>query len=297
MTEETGEQKQETAGEKIGEGTGETGETGEKGDAEARARRMGWVPESEWQGDPPKAGFASAEAFIERGESELPILRERNRKLDKELAETSQRIAELGTTLAEFKEHSAKVDERAVKRAKEELKAAQRKAVEDGDTDAFDTAAKGIEDLDKDAPKPEDRSVKAQAKSPDDDPVFKKWAGQNPWYGDDVVRTVFANSAAPIIAEKGYTGTAFYAEIEREVRAEYPERFENPNRKRASNVEGGGRSTPRPKKNGRDYGNLPAEAKAQCDKFVKTMVKGANGKMEPLLTREQFVEDYDWSEA
>lgn len=278
MTEETGDQK--TAGEETGKATEEKVAL-----AEDRARRMGWVPESEWKGDPPPAGFVGAEAFIERGETELPILRERNRKLDSELAQTSQRIAELGSTLVEFKEHHANVDERAYKRAKKEIQAAQRQAVEDGDTAAFDTAAKDLDDLDADAPK--DRSVKAQTKSADDDPAFKRWAGQNSWYGEDIVRTVFANSAAPIISQKGYTGAAFYTEIERVVREEYPERFENPNRKKPQNVEGGGRSTPRPKKNGRDYADLPADAKAVCDRFVK----------EKLLTQKQYVADFQWDEA
>ena len=42
---------------------------------EAEARKMGWLPESEWMGAPPKYGFVDAQTFLERGETILPILK------------------------------------------------------------------------------------------------------------------------------------------------------------------------------------------------------------------------------
>ena len=43
----------------------------------ARARRMGWIPKDEYGGKPDN--WRSAKDFIERGENEMPILRERLR--------------------------------------------------------------------------------------------------------------------------------------------------------------------------------------------------------------------------
>ena len=46
---------------------------------------------------------------------------------------------------------------------------------------------------------------------------------------------------------------------------------------------GGGR--PSPKGGAKGYADLPADAKRQCDRFVKTI---------PGFTREQYVKDFQW---
>ena len=111
--------------------TGAGAEAGAEGATEARARRMGWKPEAEWQGEPPKDGFRTAEEFVEHGTAELSILRERNKKLDTQLVERDKRLDEMSGTLAEFKEFASKSEERAYKRAKKDLQAKQRQAMAD----------------------------------------------------------------------------------------------------------------------------------------------------------------------
>lgn len=68
-------------------------------DAEARARRMGWRPEDEWDESATKnkrrpTRFLTAEEYLVKVENDLPVLRERNRFLDGELAEARTMIAE-----------------------------------------------------------------------------------------------------------------------------------------------------------------------------------------------------------
>ena len=66
---------------------------------------------------------------------------------------------------------------------------------------------------------------------------------------------------------------------------EYPDKFGNPRREQASSVAEPGSQAPRPKK-GKTYDDLPPEAKAACDKFVRTI---------PGYKREDYVKEYDWS--
>ena len=50
---------------------------------EEEARKLGWVKQEEWKGDPDK--WRPAEEFVERGRNIVPIMRERLEKLEKEL--------------------------------------------------------------------------------------------------------------------------------------------------------------------------------------------------------------------
>jgi hypothetical protein len=65
------------------------------------------------------------------------------------------------------------------------------------------------------------------------------------------------------------------------VKAKFPDKFENPRRKAAMHEGGGARGE---SKRGKSYANLPADAKATCDRFVK---KG-------LMTKEAYVDAYEW---
>ena len=60
---------------------------------ESIARRWGWKPKEEFRGPPDR--WTSAEDFVARGENELPILRERNRNLDRQVEEASRAVTEL----------------------------------------------------------------------------------------------------------------------------------------------------------------------------------------------------------
>lgn len=69
-------------------------------EAEARARRMGWRPPDEWseagtKGKRRPSRFLTAEEYLDKCENDLPVLRERNRFLDGELAGSFARNAEL----------------------------------------------------------------------------------------------------------------------------------------------------------------------------------------------------------
>lgn len=271
---------QEVEIEETGEEAAEVGQEAPKADPklEARAKRMGWVPQEDYRG--PKDNWRSAGEFIAHGEAELPILKERNRKLDDQVAKLEKKLGDLDGTIKEFAEHHSKVEQRAHARAVKELKTEQRKAVEEGDTATFDKLGQEIDDLSKEVQKPAEKK-----ESPDDDPAFKGWTGDNSWYNDDIDLTVYADQAAPVIARKtGLTGRPFYDAVTEAVKAKFPNNFTNTRREKPSAVEGAG-DMAEPKKGGeKTFNDLPPEAKAACKRFV------AQG----LVTKEQYLNDYEW---
>lgn len=282
MTDQTEAQDTGTTGK--GAGDDDNGQGGDNGSTEARARRMGWVPEEDWQGTPPQGGFRTAEEFIERGETELPILRERLRKSDGQVVELTASVEEMSGVLKDFKTHYDGVEKRAYDKALKEIEEKQRQAVEDSDTAAFDAAEAERKKLDP----PKTTSETKKPPGPDDDPAFKAWATENQWYGEDVELTGYADMIAAPVGRKGYKGRALYDQIEAEVRKKFPDSFKNPKRDDPPSVEGGGKpaaSGGGSKKH--SYANLPAEEKAACDRFVKTI---------PGFTKEEYVKTYDWSE-
>lgn len=261
-------------GEGQDEGTKDAAGEDVKGDDEPTeieelAGETGWSPKDKWRGN--ADDWVDARTFIRQGTT---ILRSTLKRQDGELTE-------IRGTLGEFRDHYRNVEQRAHDRAVTELKSEQRAAVEDGDTAAYDAAGKKIDDLDKDAPV---KATKPAERTQDEDPNFKAFSADNPWYGDDIRLTAYAESISAVVGRK-HEGRTFYDKIAEEVRAEFPEKFGNAARKKPSRVEGSGAGTMRRGSgNGKTYADLPPEAKAACDRFVK----------QNLMKRDQYVSDYEW---
>lgn len=241
---------------------------------ESRARNLGWVPKEEFHGDPTQ--WKDAEDFVRHGEETLPVLRENLRKLHTKLDEQ-------GRVMKDFAEYHKKTEERAFHRALKRLKDEQLEAVGDGDKKKFKEIEGEIEDLQKDHEKEGARGKEADP-AMRENPAFAEWQEENPWYGDNVEMTIYADQAGGIISSRnrGITAAALYKKVTAEVKKKFPNSFKNPRRSQASTVEGdtpaAGNSTPM----GRTYSDMPAAARKACDDFVK----------EKLLTREEYVKDY-----
>lgn len=236
-------------------------------DIEARARRMGWVPKEEFRG--PESGWKDAEAFVEAGENALPVLRERNRKLDSEVAKLQAIVRELPGKLS-------KIEQQMYERATRELKDRQRKAVESGDVEEFDAVEREISSLQKQA-KEEDGGKKKV----DTQPIVDAWAKQNPWFNDDEDMAAYAQG----IHSKTWDGNPDTLEenlemVTERVKKTFAAKFENPNRQKPAAVEGNGAKIKT--KRGKGYDDMPAEARAVCDELVAAKV----------LTKDQYIKDY-----
>ena len=245
---------------------------------EARALRMGWVPQDRFRGD--SARWVDAKTFVERGENELPILRERLRKADEHLRE----FGELKETVKEFRGYMTDVEQRAYNRAKRDLELQRQAAKEAGDFDRYDQVTTEIGELEANAKPKQDKTQEKTEVKPDPmkDPVFTGWVDDNDWFQKDPERAAYANSYGEYLnrTKPHLHGQAFLEEVTKAVKKEFPDKFENPRRNGVPRVEAGG--VGKAKGNGKTYNDLPADAKAACDRFVK----------QGLVKKEDYVKDY-----
>jgi hypothetical protein len=250
-------------------------------ESEVKAKRLGWVPKDEFKGDPEK--HRSAEEFLERGEAMMPFLKRDNDKLHQSMTKLERRLEEQAQTFTKFVEFSSKAEERAYKKAKSELEAKLDSAVETADVAGARQVRKDIADLEAAKPEP----VEVAKPTPQLDPIIQSWIGENEWFNKDkALNAVAVDIYGELEVEQpGASKADLLAETKRQVMEKFPKKFGiNPNRDNAAAVASPGGIAPK-KKPGKTYDDLPADAKAACTKFVKTI---------PGYTKEKYVKDYEW---
>lgn len=286
-----------------------TGQEGEKTftDVEARARRMGWRPKEEFRGPPDR--WSSAEDFIARGENELPILRERNRNLDRQLEETGRTVTELktrmeqtGEVLSSMREMGLKAEERAYRKARTEIEEEMRTRAAAADVVGVTETQRKLEELDKerDAAKVAPAAVVAKAAdapaAKPRDPVAEQWIADNPWFTSDAEMNSTAQGihTGMLQSRKDLSLADNLAETKRRIMKLYPEKFANANRDEAIAVAQPSGNAPAPtnRNKKKTYADLPADAKAACDKYVKQI---NSTKPKVPYTPEEYVSMYEAS--
>lgn len=239
----------------------------------ARASRMGWVAKDQFRGDPNK--WKPAKEFLERGEREIPILRERLHKMETEYAHMSN-------TLKRFNENHEKALATAREQAIAETKRQQAEAVALGDKDAFLAADRKLEELRREEQRPTQQQEPQQVTFT---PEFLEWKAQNQWVESDPEMYQYALAQGAYLDRtkphlKADT-RAFLAEVRKRVEKEFPHKFGNPQRSAPSSVEGDSRAAPA-KRGKYTYSDLPPEAKQACDRYVK----------QGLMNKETYLKHY-----
>ena len=260
------------------------------------ARKGGWVPKEEYRGD--ESSWVDAETFVERGRQINPILRANNERLKKEIAERDRKhqaeIDEMKQSVEEFKAFQREASERKVNQLQAELKTLRAARSEATSQEDHEKAAEIDERIDavKDQVQ-EAKTVKQETPKPkaadvqEFTPEMKRWFNDNPWYGDDqqyLEETEMVNALGTAIRKKHptVTGVDFLDLLDQSIQKNLPSIKGN---RKGPSVEGGNR-TARTTAGKRSYENLPSDSKAACDKFVK----------QGILTREQYLADYNWDE-
>lgn len=250
------------------------------GEVEDKARRMGWVDKEEFRGD--EKLWVDAERFVERGENELPIMRERLKKMDGSVVSLTGKVSSLTKTLNDVQKFYSDSEERAYNRALKEITDKQREAVEEKDIEGFDALEKEKEELAKTKPVAPAAVDPAEAEEQE---VFDGWRADNAWFDEDLESQQYAVHIARFLEDnKGLKGRALYDEVTKEVKGKFPDKFENKKRQEPTAVIDADTEVA-PKKGKRTYANLPAEAKAECDRFVKEI---------PEFTKEEYLKHYEW---
>jgi len=257
------------------------------------AESQGWVPKERFRGN--EADWVDADVFVKRGREILPILRKNNENLVKDLQSTKQQLQEFKLAAEEFKKFQKEAFERKAQdyqRRIEEIKESRAQAISDGDgkkvnalDDALDQAKEELVEA-KQAVKDADR-VPATSPTPTIEPELQTWLDSNKWFGEDKRMTSVANGLGESIRLEfpSLKGQPFLDKLDEVLAEEFPNKFGS-KKSPSSRVESGsGRQSRTSGSNAQSYDNLPAEAKAACDRFVK----------QKLMTREQYVADFDWS--
>jgi hypothetical protein len=249
--------------------------------AEVEAKQFGWVPEDEFKGNP--AEWKDAETFLRRGKEINGFLRKDLEKIQSDNRKKDAELAEIRATMEEFRKYHNETEARAYKRAIEALKEEKKVAIEQGDGSRvveIDDELENIKEAQQTKPK---ETAKEQA--PGYDAEFVAWNKANLWFSTDAELQSLALLVGQEInaEEPDKKGRAFYDEVAKRVKEAAPEKFENPARKNASVASSSDGRSPSTK-NKKSYNDLPAEAKAACDKFVK----------QKLMSQEQYVAEYQW---
>lgn len=242
------------------------------------AARFGWKPQAEWTGAP--EDWVDAAKFLARGRDYNGYLKKQNERLQTQ-------IDELRDTLSAFQEHHTKVAQRAYDKALSDLKNSRKQALREGNLELVAELEDHIERAEEDAPKP--IAAPKSAPEPQVDPTvereFRQWVSENSWFDKSEAARLLANG----IGEKWkgrLQGRAFLDQIAVEVREAMPHLFENAQRRAPPAVDSG--SAHGAPKGGKSYGDLPPEAKKECDRLTRRLM--ADGK--PVMTREQYVKEY-----
>ena len=269
-------------------------------EVEQQARQLGWVSQEEFQGEPSR--WRSAEDYVARGESLLPLLKADKRKLEEsvdilttEVTTTKQALSDALEAIEAFKEFangSAKKDfEVAVASLKEQVIVAR----ENGDIRAEMKAEAALEKLGDKAPEVLAKTITPapapQQKQAPETPEFKAWKAENPWLDSaapaDKEKTAYAASMAAFVrATTSLQGSEFFARVSDLVGEKYTAK---------EPVDRTGAPAARPHTGGRSYSALPADAKAACDRLGAKLTGPGKAYKTDAEWRAAYVSRFDWS--
>lgn len=266
----------------------------------AEAREAGWRPEDQFKGD--KAKWVDAKTYLERAEHVLPIIKKDRDKLRAELASQATkvltlegRMKEASESLEGFKKYHEEDVKRRVKQARAELKKQLVQAKKDGDVEAEVQITEDLAEL-KDPPPVEKKKEEA---APGVDPAWKaildEWVVDgNQWYVTDPVKSAYATSIAAFVHQtrRDLTGRDFLDEVAKQVQDKFPDK--NQHRREAPDKVEGARPGSRQSNGGNAYADLPADAKAACDRDAeKYKLVGPNKAYKTAKDwQAQYAKDY-----
>jgi hypothetical protein len=266
-------------------------------DVRHEAESQGWVPKERFRGN--ESDWVDADTFVKRGREILPILRKNNENLIKDLNNTKEQLKEFREAAEEFKRFQRESYERKAsdyEKRIQDIKESRAQAITDGDgqkVNALDDALDEAKENFKEA-KQAVKDVAATKEPVEDtstsiDPGLQVWLDRNTWFGQDRRMTSMVNGIGESLRLEfpGLKGQPFLDKLDEAIAEEFPNKFGGNKKKNSgsSPVESGSGRQSRGSSNAQSYDNLPPEAKAACDRFVK----------QKLMTRESYVADFDWN--
>lgn len=248
----------------------------------ALAKRRGWADKPDFHDAPEK--WKPAKDWLSFGDNNNAILR-------KQLREVEQKLETVTGEAKQAMEYFRNLETTVKGKNLERLKEARKKAISDGDGDAYAAADDAIAEL---MAAPNETTVEpvkpAPLVKPEDLAAFRQ---KNQWVNDPVLGEI-AYKAGIAIARQAQSdgetldGPALLEKVVDKMRDLYPHKFAGRNA-RGGVVEGGGAGGGG-RGDGRSFRDLPAEAQKQARKFLEAGVikKGKDG-VDPL---EKYAKNY-----
>lgn len=191
-----------------------------------KALDQGWKPKDQFDGLEDE--FIDAPEFVRRGE------------LFSKIETQSKELKAVKRALEDFRVNQSKVREQAVDRALKNLKQERRDAIAEGDTDKafaledeYDNVAAEKIKIAQEVARPAVQEV---------NPEFADWTNTNSWYEKDTVMRAAADAIGFDLARGGMTPSQVLKEVAKEIRKEFPHKFNNPKASRAGTVESSSRT-------------------------------------------------------
>lgn len=246
----------------------------------AEAKQYGWVPKEDYRG---KSEWVDADEFVRRGRSSIPILRQ---KLTAEQA----RVSNLTTTVANLEKDMETVRKIGYAQAEKEwkdryeaLKAQKAEALKDGehsDVVELDEALEAHR-----AAKPAEPKKAGNGQGTGPTPEEKQWLAENPWYNTNKKLTARANAIGVSLSDE-YSGMELLEKVREEMELLFPEDMGVEPQNKPGMTHGSRRRTGADVRTGNEhtYDNLPADARAACDRLVKSK----------RCTQQEYLDNYQW---
>ena len=246
-------------------------------EVQAQAERIGWIPPSRFKGDPER--FVDASLYIERGETVLPIVREHNKRLQEQVAglqsevhSTKNALKSAQAAIEQIEERHTVDTQKAVERARAEVKSQLAVASEAGDHIGVAELTDQLTRLKEAVPDTKPLRAEPQA-APAIDPDLVAWASENTWFEKDKRKTALALGIAQDLRDQGFAvkGRAFYDKVGEELTAMLAP-SSSPRGDKVDGGRGGAEGEGRGSGGNKGYAALPADAKAACDADGKRFI-------------------------
>jgi hypothetical protein len=266
-------------------------------EVQEKAKGMGWIPPEQFKGAPEK--FIDADVFVERAEQYMPIMRRNNEILRGELGQTKKQMAEMkaqldaaAESLATVKEFNAENAKRIKEQAREDARKELAEARSEGDVDREAAAIETISNLGREPEKQQQQRTEQPVGQKDftKEPDFIAWNEKNPWLGVDSVKSGTALGIMGDLRNKGDTsvGREFFEKVDAALEKIYGSGAPGASRVEGARHSGGGGGGAQ----SRSYADLPAEARAACDRTETKVVGPGRAYKNQAEWRKYYVQTY-----
>lgn len=235
---------------------------------EQRAMEMGWRPQEEWDGDPNE--FVDAKEYVGR------------KPLFDKIQTQSKALKETNKALEALKNHYTRVKESEYKRALKTLQEQRASAIADGDGETFTRLDGEIKSIEAEAAEMAAvRNTPLVQEQPVEHPAFVAWKNRNQWYATTEYMKSYADQVGARLAAQGMIPEDVLKEVEKAVRKEFPQKFTNPNKASAPDVDSSRGNTSKSTK------SLEAELTPQERRVMETLIRS-----DPkTFTKEKYLAD------